>query len=651
MTDAPKDAGADGAKPVTPPSSSAPPPPPPPTEARGGRARRGAGVAYWAFASMLGVAVAVMVNYLAFRHYKKWDWTTEGLYTLSGRTEQVLHRLPRSVQIYVFLSSAEQSFAEVHELLDRYKSKSDRVTIRYVDPDCQPQEFMRLAQRYGVSAAALETGETVADVAAVVVAGDRHWTITRDDLVSVDMDTLGSDEEGGGANGSTKLQLKAEQALTGALVQVTQGKRTKICVTKGHGEWPLETGGDRSLQPIKELLERDNIDLQEIETLGAREIPEDCDAVFVIGPQRAFGEAEAALLGRYVRGGGRALLALDPVLDREHFQPTGLEAMARELGVRIDDSVVIEKDDRKRSPQGFFLATAFGDDESLVAVKARGGPAVFVVPRSIRPVEGSSATVLVRASEQSFGETNLAALGADEEPTKDAADIDGPVSLAVAVEVDAAGGGRSAAGARARKGRLVVVGESQWMLYPFLEAAQFVNYDLLTSWTGWLTERPALISIAPKSVHMRAIVMTEDDLSGLLFRVLVLLPAAALLLGVAVWWSRRFVSPACRGAPRLSSPSSPSRSPRSSSSSSAGRSRAASSRSGAASCSRRSCARASSASRSSVTAARSCSSAIGRPATTRSVTGRCARPCAPASTRTQSTRCSASSSGRSHAAR
>ena len=33
--------------------------------------------------------------------------------------------------------------------------------------------------------------------------------------------------------------------------------------------------------------------------------------------------------------------------------------------------------------------------------------------------------------------------------------------------------------------------------------------------------------------------MAEEDLSALAFRVLFLMPMAVLLLGVAVWWTRR----------------------------------------------------------------------------------------------------------------
>ena len=44
---------------------------------------------------------------------------------------------------------------------------------------------------------------------------------------------------------------------------------------------------------------------------------------------------------------------------------------------------------------------------------------------------------------------------------------------------------------------------------------------------------------SPKKVKDGSIVFTQDDLAALLFRVVVLLPGAMLLFGVAVWFNRR----------------------------------------------------------------------------------------------------------------
>ena len=62
-------------------------------------------------------------------------------------------------------------------------------------------------------------------------------------------------------------------------------------------------------------------------------------------------------------------------------------------------------------------------------------------------------------------------------------------------------------------------------------------------WTGWLTSRNTLVSIAPASVDAVPMRITQDSLgfglSGLGLRLLILMPGAFVLLGFGTWWSRR----------------------------------------------------------------------------------------------------------------
>ena len=257
-----------------------------------------AGSALWAIVGTALVTILViMVNYVSFRRYERWDLTRDGLFTLSGRTEQLLQQLDKPVDIYLFMSGSEPNFQELKELITRYRAKSDKVTGHFVDPDREPSKFRLLAERFGVRVALQENGQTEAELAAVVVAGDKRWSITRDDLVDLDLESV---EEG---PGKAKINVKTEQALSGAIVQVTSGRATKVCFSTGHGEWSNEAP-ERSLAAAKEELKRDNVELSAVETRGQKELTKDCDAIYVLGPQKPFAPEESAALKAYVDGGG-----------------------------------------------------------------------------------------------------------------------------------------------------------------------------------------------------------------------------------------------------------------------------------------------------------------------------------------------------------
>lgn len=496
--------------------------------------RRVVGLSHVWGSVLLMAALFAMVNYLGYRHYERWDWTTNKVFSLSERTIAELEALSQPVDIYLFVSQAEPNFPELRELLERYRATSSKVTAHFVDPDRQPAEFRMYAERFGIQGELMETGETLADVAVVVTAAEKKWTITRDDLVSIDFDSLDSDD-------GPQIDVKAEQALTGAILEVVRGRPSKLCVVTGHGEWRLEGGGDRGLDALAQELKRDNFTFETIKSRADADIDSSCDVVMVVQPLRAFDASEAARLRTYVNGGGNLFLALDPEIEGERVVPTGLESLLADWGVGLRQAIVFESDPAQLlppgNPLGPFVVTQYGDHPSMRALKAMEGPTLFMLAQGFEVTESAGAQALLRTSSKSWGETSLSELSGEAGPAKSEGDLGGPLAVAVAVTARQSPGDDGAANAKG--GRVMVFGDSDWLQAGPLADPRFTNRDLLLSSVGWLSQRQTLISIPPKKIDAQPMTITEDDLGGLLVRLMVMMPAAMLLLGASMWWSRR----------------------------------------------------------------------------------------------------------------
>jgi ABC-2 type transport system permease protein len=494
--------------------------------------RRGFDV--WAvLGTALVTVIIVLVNFISARRYERFDLTRDSLFTLSGRTEEVLKKLGRPVDVYLFMSAGEPNFQEMRELLSRYQAKSQNLHAHFIDPDREPTRFRTIAEKYGVRVGLQENGQTEAELAALVTSGDKRWSITRDDLVDFDYDSLGEGSSG------PKVNVKTEQALTGALVQVTSGRPTKVCVTEGHGEWPIE-GQERSLVAAQLELKRENIVVETLSTRGKVELPATCDALFIVGPAKAFAPEESAALEKYVKAGGNVLVTLDPVLSGEQLLDTGLESFATSLGVRIDRNVVVELDAEhllSPSPIEQFAVTGFSDHPVMRPLVGLGAPVVMLLARSFTVSEGSEAEPLMKSSDKAYGESQLGQLTAGDDLKAGDGDVKGPVTLAVAVDTRPEKEGEG--GAPRTGGRVVFVGDSEWLTPGLLTQPQVANVDLLASLTGFLTERKELVSIAPRKINAQAILVTEDGLTGIFLRTVVLMPLAALIFGLGIWWQRR----------------------------------------------------------------------------------------------------------------
>ncbi len=474
------------------------------------------------------IVLVGVANYLAARHYRRIDWTRNQLYTLSPRTKSLLRSLRQDVRVNVFTSRGSDIYGDMRELFSRYQAESDKVTVSFIDPDLQRARFEMLQKKYNVQAGRLPDGQVITDVAVVVEAGEKHWFVTQNDMEDVDFS-----EDGGG--GAQLAGWKAEQALTSAIVNVTRTRATKICFTKGHEERNPEEFGEGGLSHFADALKRDNFQIEVFETYRRNRVPEGCDAVVVAGPERPFAEEEAALLRSYLRQGGSLLLLLDPIIDGSRFVATGLEAMCSQFGVKLDEDLVLETDPQRLTPVGgaetFVLLEA---DPHALTDPFKGLPLVTSIARSVRTESGGEGTThaLWKTSKKAWGETDLAGIQEDREPSREGSEPQGPLHLGVAVELPERGENQ-------RGGRLVVFGDSDFISRELFEQPTLVNGDAGYSMIAWLAARQELVEIAAKDPDNVSLDLTEDSLNSMFFYSVVCIPIASAALGIAIWWRRR----------------------------------------------------------------------------------------------------------------
>lgn len=494
--------------------------------------------------SIIGLAlILIAVNYLGMRHYVRADWTSSGMYTLSEKSEKMLRQLPHDVQIFCLWSKGDPRFLDVKELLDRYTSASPHIHLEVIDPDRNPDRLDFLIQRYGAKMKDMGGGMMAIEASIIIVSEENVKFVSAADFEDLASETMGehSHEEG-------LERYKAEQAISSAVLSVTSDKQVKVCFSQGHEEWAYEGFGGRGLGHLKEGLIQDGYKVAPISTTGSSRVPKDCDLLVIVSPQRGFSEEEVAIVDRYLTSGGRLLLALDPLIDKESYKSIGLETLTAKYGIGIGRDIIIELDTKRlvsASPL-MFTASQFSTHEAVsqLALPSSVGqeiqeaigvyPVLFSMVRSLSQKEDTKAIaqVLAKTSADAFGEVDLSALGSGSTvPEKDPADTAGPAILAMASTLP----GR---GDEEKVGRMVVVGDADFLLEEFFVNASLNNRDFWSGLVGWLTERGDLISIAPKNPEHVRLSLSEDDMATI-WQVVIGEILFFLVLGVLVWMKRR----------------------------------------------------------------------------------------------------------------
>jgi ABC-type uncharacterized transport system involved in gliding motility auxiliary subunit len=486
---------------------------------RGSAARAGVSAA----AIALAAAILVGVNWLGARHWSRGDWTKTHLYSLSATTKKLVGGLSKPVRITVFMDRDSRLYTPVTELLSRYRALSPKIEVEELDPKRNPARAEALVREFGIRQSTV-----------VVRSGDRKKYVEEDKLA--DFDFAGAQM----GRGAPEIKnFKGEEAFTSAILAVTESRTPHVYFSSGHGEASIDSAErGQGFADAKQLLERDNLTVAKWESLGKDSVPADADAVVVAGPRTAFLEPEAGALAKYLAGGGHLLLLLDPVLPAAGAPPAdfALGKLLSGNGVKLGNDIVI--DPANALPlvgAETVFANHYGSHPIVRSLSAEGLPVIFPLARSVgksgEAAATSSVVTLVETSPDGWGEISLAHL--EEQVKKDREDTPGPVSLAVAV------GPTTEEKESAKKGRLVVVGNSRFAASGSLGLGTAGNANLFLNSIHWLTGSEKQIGIAPKTPEQASLSLTGAQVRRIgLFSILGL-PAFAVVLGVWVWYRRR----------------------------------------------------------------------------------------------------------------
>lgn len=459
-------------------------------------------------AVLLAGTLVVMVNWLANKYPRRHDFIqTSDLYQLSEKTKNVLKELTQDVEFYYFSNPQESElYSKIERLLKAYQAESPRVKVRLADTIRDIAELRKLVRELNV-----DEPDTV-----VVKYGDEKKVLTEMKLADF---SFHLNEYTGGQ--IKKLRsLKAEQAFTSAILELMNPVKIQARFTVRHGERSVSSYADDGYSEAKRYLERDGISASPIELVGLAELARtNCDVLIIAGPTKKFMDYELNVIRRYLNQGGRALVALDPEME------TGLEELVGEYNVKVGKDIVVDPE----------LQLPYASPLQLIVGRYSGHPitrrlqtyTTFFLARSVSVAdyqnEVNRAEELATTTRRGWGETET-----DKDTFKfnEGEDVEGPVSVAVAVENKKTGM------------RLVVVGDSDF--FTNREIVNGANRDFFLNCVNWLVKREFLVAIGAKTIkEMRRLDLNALQLWAVTIMVMVVVPLMAVIAGLIVYWRRR----------------------------------------------------------------------------------------------------------------
>jgi hypothetical protein len=272
-------------------------------------------------------------------------------------------------------------------------------------------------------------------------------------------------------------------------------------------------------------------------------VPADAAAVIVVAGRRDIPEPERAALTKYADDGGRLIL----LANVEYREAESIKELAKHFNITVGSDLILDEQLRLLAgPQiGVqFFARSFGA-HPISSSLAQSDPPLFTFASSVTAprAESSEATYteLVKSGSSSWAEKSIDAIFSSDTPaaSRDASDIAGPVSLAVAYEKKLQKGAEASTEKEDRfekVSRVVVFGDATWLQNGNLGV--YGNRDLFLNSVNWVLGEEGGVAIGPRAMRASVALFPAADFNMILALSFVG-PELILLLGLFVWWRRK----------------------------------------------------------------------------------------------------------------
>jgi len=476
----------------------------------------GARLSTWVASALIAsaaVAVVIAANVALYRHDVHFDVSREGRNTPPRQLTDAIDHLHAPLSLTYFYNAGDANALAVRDLITIAARNQPFLAFHPIDLDKEPG----LARDNGV-----HSYNT-----AMLQAGERKVLVEN---------------------------LTDPARLGYAVVRVLRERPETICFITGHGETfrptpahfhysHLETlkghdtpgAGDvlvaepEQLDRFQLALNEIGFDMREIITTATNSIPSDCAVVAVIGPRAAFAPGEADLLVKYLEGGGRLLLLIDPL---SSLDPDFEIRLLGAVGLSTEPAIVIDPLNHFRTDPDKVAVPYYTPHP----ITKRLALTVFPQVRPIhvgRPPDGVNTSVLAASSQDSYRRPPSAAGGLTAAADGQAApEVDrGAQALVVALE------GAWPGAPPDKRFRLVIAGTSKLATNEYFPYVS--NGELSVAMVRWLAEDEATPNVAPQTYNLPEIVLTSQQMRDTFIVLEVLLPLATVFCGAVMWWRRR----------------------------------------------------------------------------------------------------------------
>lgn len=454
------------------------------------------------------VFVNIIAGLLLDRFPVKLDITANKKFQVSDKSVEYLKTLDEDVKIIVCADEADYQnagilFKQSYEIIKKYQSYNSKIDVSFVNLTKNPS----FAQAY--DAETLEAGQVI------VESSKRYKILDPNDLFLSNTDT---------ETQATTYQSQAEQALTGAIMNVTDSNPTTATILSGTSE--VDTTA------LQALLKSNNY-IIEGKNIFNEELNADADLLIIPQPKADFTVEQIEKINKFLSNDGKYGKSVYFIASPTDIVGPVLKNFLADWGMEVSSEVLLETNQNNMYMYQNFIVTRPVDEDTIKNMSKSSLPMISPNTHAIKTLFDSKDARKTTALVTTDNTAVLASIK-DTETTVDTSKLTKDTYNTV---VRCTRTNNSDEGSATSN--VVVFGSGELFVTDFLTFNQVSNGDLALTVANDLVGKEDVISIIPVDMSSQAIVITQQQVVVNAIVLVLIIPAVIIASGIIIWVRRR----------------------------------------------------------------------------------------------------------------
>lgn len=244
------------------------------------------------------------------------DVTANKIYTLSDSSKKALESIDQDIKIYVFGIDENDS---VVGLIKQYCQANGKISYEMLSSETNLAKVQEFELEDGYSIVVVESGNSKK----IIDAGSEFHSYDYTTYAEVDT---------------------TEQTLTNSILSLSIENKPKVYFVEGHDEFKVNLDGSSQaeLGVLTTYLQNEAFEVSTVNLTSVGAVPEDCDVLAIMSPEKDFLENETQAVLNYINQGGNIFLTRDVLEQSVGF--SNLQKILDVYGVSVENGYILEAD-------------------------------------------------------------------------------------------------------------------------------------------------------------------------------------------------------------------------------------------------------------------------------------------------------------------